>query len=209
MTVEPDGTRFDETAGRQPSQRRRRLRPTGSAEVRSDRLALHGEHDMATAADVSDAIAAVSGSVLVDLSNCDFVDSILIGTLFDNARRIRKSGNLFELVVPPSAVNVARTLELVHLEELLSDPPRPPHTATPPRPPRHSRPPCPVRGCSLRGNRFKRDRWVRTSQEHQGFESSVSDTGRLTLVASVIPARPSETRPPSPSRTPSRGRGNA
>jgi anti-anti-sigma factor len=82
-------------------------------------VSLHGEHDMATAADVSDAIAAVSGSVLVDLSDCDFVDSILIGTLFENAQRIRKGGNLFELVVPPSSVNVARTLELVHLEELL------------------------------------------------------------------------------------------
>jgi anti-anti-sigma regulatory factor len=34
----------------------------------------------------------------VDLSDCDFVDSIIIGTLFDNAQRISKSGNLFELV---------------------------------------------------------------------------------------------------------------
>ena len=91
-------------------------------------VSLHGEHDIATAEDVSDAIGAVSGSVLVDLSDCDFVDSILIGALFENAQRIRKRGNLFELVVPPSSVNVARTLELIRIDELLPiHPGRPTH----------------------------------------------------------------------------------
>jgi anti-anti-sigma regulatory factor len=75
---------------------------------------------MATAPDISEAIGAISGSVLVDLSDCDFVDSIIIGTLFDNAQRISKSGHRFELVVPPGSANVARTLELVHINELLA-----------------------------------------------------------------------------------------
>ena len=96
-------------------------------------VSLHGEHDMATAPDVSDAIGAVSGSVLVDLSDCDFIDSIIIGTLFDNAQRIGKGGNLFELVVPPGSVNVARTLELVHINELLAI-----HPARPTRDPKAS-----------------------------------------------------------------------
>jgi anti-anti-sigma factor len=97
-------------------------------------VSLHGEHDMATEPDVSSAIGAVSGSVLVDLSDCDFVDSIIIGTLFNNAQRIRKGGNLFELVVPPGSANVARTLELVHMKELL-----PIHPARPTRDPSTSR----------------------------------------------------------------------
>jgi anti-anti-sigma factor len=97
-------------------------------------VSLHGEHDMATAPGVSEAIGAVSGSVLVDLSDCDFVDSIIIGTLFDNAQRIGKGGNLFEIVVPPGSVNVARTLELVHFNELL-----PIHTARPTRDPNSPR----------------------------------------------------------------------
>jgi anti-anti-sigma factor len=96
-------------------------------------VSLHGEHDMATAQNVSEAIGAVSGSVLVDLSDCDFVDPIIIGTLCAHAQRIDKSGNLFELVVPPGSLHVARTFELVQLNELL-----PIHSGRPTRDPDRS-----------------------------------------------------------------------
>jgi anti-anti-sigma factor len=80
---------------------------------------LRGEHDMATAPQVADAITKISGSVLIDLSDCDFIDSIIIGTLFDHARRIEKDGHVLEIVAPLSCANVARTLELVRMHELV------------------------------------------------------------------------------------------
>ena len=92
---------------------------------------LRGEHDLATTPAVADAIASISGSVLVDLSDCDFIDSTVIGTLFDHARSIKANGHVLEIVVP-SGGNVARTLELVQMHELL-----PIHSARPtPRPAR-------------------------------------------------------------------------
>jgi hypothetical protein len=42
-------------------------------------ISLRGEHDMASNADVSSAIGAISGSVLVDFSDCDFIDSTSSG----------------------------------------------------------------------------------------------------------------------------------
>jgi anti-anti-sigma factor len=79
---------------------------------------LRGEHDLATAPAVSDAIRIISGSILIDLSDRDFIDSTIIGTLFDHARDIRKHGNALEIVAP-AAANVARTLDLVHMHELI------------------------------------------------------------------------------------------
>ena len=79
---------------------------------------LRGEHDLATAPQVSDAISKTSGSILVDLSDCDFVDSTIIGTLFDHARGIQRSGSVLE-IVSPVGTNVARILDLVRMHELV------------------------------------------------------------------------------------------
>jgi anti-anti-sigma factor len=79
---------------------------------------LRGEHDLATAPAVAGAIGSISGSVLVDLSDCDFIDSTIIGTLFDRSRSIETDGSILEIVAAPGG-NVARTLELVRLGELL------------------------------------------------------------------------------------------
>ena len=62
---------------------------------------LRGEHDLATTPQVVDAISEISGSVLVDLSDCDFIDSTVIGALFDYARSINESGSTLEIVAPP------------------------------------------------------------------------------------------------------------
>ncbi len=93
---------------------------------------LRGEHDMATAPLVSDAISKLSGSVLVDLSDCDFIDSTVIGALFDHARGIQRSGSVLEIVVP-LGTNVARTLELVRIHELVAV-----HAARPTREPKRT-----------------------------------------------------------------------
>jgi anti-anti-sigma factor len=79
---------------------------------------LRGEHDLATSPAVAGAIGSVSGSVLIDLSDCDFIDSTIIRTLADRSRSIVTDGSILEIVAVPGG-NVARTLELVRLGQLL------------------------------------------------------------------------------------------
>lgn len=79
---------------------------------------LRGEHDMVTTPQVSDAISKTSGSVLVDLSDCDFIDSTVIDALFDHARSITKSGSVLEIVAPTTS-NVSRILQIVQMHKLV------------------------------------------------------------------------------------------
>ena len=64
--------------------------------------------------------------------SCDFIDSTVIGALFDHARGIQRSRSVLEIVVP-TGTNVARTLELVRMHELVAV-----HAARPTREPKRS-----------------------------------------------------------------------
>jgi hypothetical protein len=46
---------------------------------------------------VADAIGNISGSVLMDLSDCDFIDATIISTLFDRSRSIETDGSILEI----------------------------------------------------------------------------------------------------------------
>ncbi len=169
-------------------------------------VSLHGEHDIATAADVSDAIAGVSGSVLVDLSTATSStrsSSEPSSTTPAASRRAATSSNSSSLQAPSTSHGRSSSSTSKNFFRSTRAAPR----ATPTRPQRHSRPPCPSARPLASGNLDVHELGGTEIVTRQGFESSVSDTGRLTLVASLIAARLSETRPPSPSRTPSRGRG--
>jgi anti-anti-sigma regulatory factor len=50
-------------------------------------LVLCGAHDMATADQIGAALAAVDGNVLIDLSECEFIDSSVIGVLHTRGQR--------------------------------------------------------------------------------------------------------------------------
>lgn len=91
-------------------------------------VSLRGEHDLGTAAAVRDALSPVFGDVLVDLSECTFVDSTVIGALIAASQELQREGHALALVVPPENVNVGRTLEIVRVGELLPIHPRVPGT---------------------------------------------------------------------------------
>jgi anti-anti-sigma factor len=90
---------------------------------RVDRFAavveLHGEHDLATREAVRVALASLRGNVLVDLSECTFIGSTVIGTIVKAAHTLARQGYRLELILPPADSQVAKTLALVGLPDLL------------------------------------------------------------------------------------------
>jgi anti-anti-sigma factor len=91
-------------------------------------VSLRGEHDLATAPVIRDALSPVFGDVLVDLSECTFVDSTVIGALIAASQELQREGHTLALVVPPENADVARTLEIVRIGELLQVHPQVPGT---------------------------------------------------------------------------------
>jgi anti-anti-sigma factor len=82
-------------------------------------VSLRGEHDLATSAALREALEPLFGDVLVDLTDCTFVDSTVIGSLIASAQGLQREGHRLSLVVPPDNANVARTLEIVRIGELI------------------------------------------------------------------------------------------
>jgi anti-anti-sigma factor len=82
-------------------------------------VSLRGEHDLATAPEVSDAIRSIDGNVLIDLSECSFLDSTVIGVLFARNVELERAGKSLEVVVARTNAGVARTLELVRMHEAI------------------------------------------------------------------------------------------
>ena len=75
-------------------------------------MRLRGEHDLSTAPEVRAALSSISGSVLVDLADCAFIDSTIIGALITASQELEREGHVLELYVPPENLTVSRTLEV-------------------------------------------------------------------------------------------------
>ena len=65
------------------------------------------------------ALASLRGNVLVDLSECTFIGSTVIGTIVKAARTLASEGYRLELVLPAADSQVAKTLALVGLHDLI------------------------------------------------------------------------------------------
>jgi anti-anti-sigma factor len=72
---------------------------------------LLGEHDIGTSPAIEHELAALHGSVLVDLSRCHFIDSTVIRNLLRKVEELRREGHALELVAPAHN-GIARTLEV-------------------------------------------------------------------------------------------------
>ncbi|MDX6569453.1 MAG: hypothetical protein QOH15_2031 [Gaiellales bacterium] len=89
--------------------------PTFAAAVR-----LAGEHDLATRRDIQDAIEPIEGDVLVDLTECEFIDSSVIVMLLATHYARRREGRRLELLLPSENSKVTRTLEVSGAKQLLT-----------------------------------------------------------------------------------------
>jgi anti-anti-sigma factor len=83
-------------------------------------VALRGEHDLATSPEIHAALTPIAGHVLVDLSQCSFMDSAVIGALLGKYQDLQRDGHRLELVVPQSNTAVRRTIELVAIGNLIT-----------------------------------------------------------------------------------------
>lgn len=94
-------------------------------EVRSSHagiVTLRGEQDLHSKPEVRKALAAAStsGNVLVDLSECTFIDSSVISELLRTSNNLHKQGGLLELVIPSGAHQAIRNVfELMGLQRVL------------------------------------------------------------------------------------------
>jgi anti-anti-sigma factor len=81
---------------------------------------LRGEHDLDSSVAIRDAIDEIDGDVLLDLSECGFVDSSVIGTILRRFQERARDGHRLELIVPPENRVITRTIEIASLRELLT-----------------------------------------------------------------------------------------
>ena len=78
-----------------------------------------GQHDIASIPRIRETLESIHGNVLVDLSDCTFLDSSVIHTLIDDACERRREWESLELIVPVANASVLRTLRISGLRELL------------------------------------------------------------------------------------------
>lgn len=81
-------------------------------------VSLHGEHDLASSADVEAALAGIYGSILVDLTECEFIDTTVIRIVLVKRQELEREGHRLELVVPPEN-QISRTLGVLGLRDVL------------------------------------------------------------------------------------------
>jgi anti-anti-sigma factor len=82
-------------------------------------VALRGEHDIATSEAVRVALDPLRGAVLLDLRDCEFIDSTIIETLLARAQQLAAEGHRVDLLLPPPRSVVARALELINIRDVV------------------------------------------------------------------------------------------
>jgi anti-anti-sigma factor len=84
-------------------------------------VTLRGEHDLSTRQRLTEALAAASArpNVLVNLSECTFIDSSIVHALLMAGTSLRARDGRLELVIPPKARVVRRVAELTPLASTL------------------------------------------------------------------------------------------
>ena len=84
-------------------------------------VSLQGEHDISTSESLAQALerAAANSNVLVDLSECTFVDSTVITILIRTSETVKAGGEQLVLVIPPAQRAIARIAEMTGLGHLM------------------------------------------------------------------------------------------
>jgi anti-anti-sigma factor len=85
-------------------------------------VTLGGDHDVASLEAIEDAfrVAGAGRDLLVDLSDCTFIDSTIIKLLLRTLRVLEASGARFELVIDPTpSGHVSRVAALMGISEVI------------------------------------------------------------------------------------------
>jgi anti-anti-sigma factor len=103
----------------------RTRRPTVSLELHGPDVAiatLRGEHDLDSKAELADVLRRASAQryVLVDLSECTFIDSTVLGLLVVTCQRMWEQDGRLELVIPDETSAVRRVIKVAGLSTFLT-----------------------------------------------------------------------------------------
>ena len=85
-------------------------------------VTLRGEHDLNSKPEVAKALSAASAydNVVVDLSECSFLDSSVISTLLQTSNRLNERDGLLRLVIAGDGhAGVRRLFEVMDLQRVL------------------------------------------------------------------------------------------
>jgi DMSO/TMAO reductase YedYZ molybdopterin-dependent catalytic subunit len=78
-----------------------------------------GEHDFASRSILAEALEPLEEDVIVDLSGCTFIETMVVGMIIGKALALRNNGFCLELIVPPTAAFVWRAVEQLGVRTLL------------------------------------------------------------------------------------------
>lgn len=84
-------------------------------------VTLRGEHDLSSKQRLNEALAKASArpNVLVDLSECTFMDSSVIAAFFLAREKLAQRAGRLELVIPPEATVIRRVAEVTLLAAIV------------------------------------------------------------------------------------------
>jgi hypothetical protein len=83
-------------------------------------IQVRGEHDFASRSILAAALGPLAEDVVVDLSRCTFIETMVIGVIIGKALALGKRGFRLELIVPPTAGFVWRAVEQLGVRTLVT-----------------------------------------------------------------------------------------
>jgi anti-anti-sigma factor len=103
----------------------RERRPSVEVEIVSPEIAiatLRGEHDLNSKDELSEALARTSEHhyLLIDLGECAFLDSSVIGLIVVTCQRMWEGDRRLELVIPREAAAIQRVMKIAGLTTFLT-----------------------------------------------------------------------------------------
>ena len=84
-------------------------------------VTMSGEHDLSTQPALAQALelAAAHSNVVVDLTECSFIDSTIIREFTKTSERLRATGEHVMLVIPSEQASLKRIAEMVGLAQFI------------------------------------------------------------------------------------------
>ena len=89
-------------------------------------VTLQGEIDFGSRPRLEKVLEGLHGHVLVDLAQCELIDTATINVILTKHRELRREGYTLELLIPPARVHLTRIFDLLGIRNLVTIRDRPP-----------------------------------------------------------------------------------
>jgi anti-anti-sigma regulatory factor len=89
-------------------------------------VTLHGELDFGSRPYLDEVFEGLHGHVLVDLAQCELIDTASINAILTKHRELQREGYKLELLIPPARVHLTRIFDLLGIRNLVTIRDQPP-----------------------------------------------------------------------------------